>query len=287
MLGRSSIAVIALAAGLLALPAGAQVVDFGKYPDWKGQWIRPVVGPFTFGPPWDLSKPEARGQQAPLTVEYQAIFEANLADQEAGGTGNWPGVTCRGHGMPAIMVVFQPMEIVVLPDVTYILPTDVHDYVRRIFTDGREWPQTIEPAFLGLSLGKWIDEDGDGRYDILEIETRGLKGPRAIDISGIPLHQDNQTVIKERIYLDKADRNLLHDQITIIDHALTGPWAVTQSYRRNPNPRPVWFERECMEGQAHVQIGKENYMVSADGNLMPVKKNQGPPDLRYFNPARK
>jgi hypothetical protein len=28
-------AVIALSMGLLALPADAQVVDFGKYPDWK------------------------------------------------------------------------------------------------------------------------------------------------------------------------------------------------------------------------------------------------------------
>jgi hypothetical protein len=31
-----------------------------------------------------------------------------------------------------------------------------------------------------------------------------------------------------------------------------------------------------------VKIGKENYMVSADGFLMPAKKGQKPPDLRYF-----
>src|SRR5262244_3117511 len=67
--------------------------------------------------------------------------------------------------------------------------------------------------------GKWIDEDGDGRYDTLEIETRGFKGPRAIDISGIPLHEDQQTVVKERLYLDKADQNLLRNEITIIDNA--------------------------------------------------------------------
>jgi hypothetical protein len=132
MLGRTRnfSAAIALAAGwLLALPAGAQVVDFGKYPDWKGQWTRapvPGVTSFTYGPPWDPGKPEARGQQAPLTPEYRAIFEANLADQAAGGPGTWYGHTCRGHGIPAIMSVFFPMEIVILPEITYLVANDVH-----------------------------------------------------------------------------------------------------------------------------------------------------------------
>jgi hypothetical protein len=287
MLDRSFVAAVALTAALLALPTAAEVIDLGKYPELKGQWLRPTRGPFIHGPPWDTSKPEGRGQQAPLTNEYQAIYEANLADQAEGGPGNWPGSTCRGHGMPAVMAVFQPMEIVVLPGITYIMPNDVHVHVRRIFTDEREWPKTIQPSFLGLSHGRWIDEDGDGRYDTLEIETRGFKGPRAIDISGIPLHQDDQTVIKERISLDKTDHNLLRDEITIIDNALTRPWTITQTYRRLPNPRPVWVETECAEGQAFVQIGKENYMLSADGYLMPTKRNQVPPDLRYFKQMEK
>ena len=96
MLDRTFIGVVALTAGLLAVPAAAEVIDLGKYPDLKGQWLRPTRGPFVHGPPWDTSKPEGRGQQAPLTNEYQAIYEANLADQAAGGPGNWPGSTCRG-----------------------------------------------------------------------------------------------------------------------------------------------------------------------------------------------
>jgi hypothetical protein len=31
-----------------------------------------------------------------------------------------------------------------------------------------------------------------------------------------------------------------------------------------------------------VEIGKQSYMLSAEGHLMPTKKNQAPPDLRYF-----
>ena len=67
-------------------------------------------------------------------------------------------------------------------------------------------------------------------YDVLEVETRGFKGPRTFDGSGIPLHEDNETIIKERIYLDKADKDLLHIEITTIDHALTRPWAVVRPY---------------------------------------------------------
>src|SRR5262245_14936776 len=104
--------------------------------------------------------------------------------------------------------------------------------LRRIYTDGRDWPKVLEPSFIGYSIGKWIDEGATGPYNLLEVETRNLKGPRSFDPSGIPLHKDNQTVVLERIYLDKADSNILRDDITTIDHALTRPWTVTKNYRR-------------------------------------------------------
>jgi hypothetical protein len=34
----TSTCAVALATALLAMPAIAQVVDFGKYPDFRGQW---------------------------------------------------------------------------------------------------------------------------------------------------------------------------------------------------------------------------------------------------------
>ena len=36
-------------------------------------------------------------------------------------------------------------------------------------------------------------------------------------------------------------------------------------------------------GAQDVFIGKDQYMLGADGNLMPIKKDQPPPDLRHFN----
>src|SRR5262249_14787319 len=204
----------------------------------KGQWTRASTGEPTFDP----SKPPGRGQQAPLTPEYQAIFEAKLSEQQAGVPPTWPGRTCIPPGMPATMTLYQPMEIVLLPSTTLTRTAYTREPRRRIYTDGRAWPHEAEPGFDGYSIGKWIDEDGDGKFDVLEVETRNFSGPRAFDLSGIPLHEDNETVIKERIYLDKADKNLLHDEITVTDHALTRPWTVQKSYRRSAEARPEWPE---------------------------------------------
>jgi hypothetical protein len=41
-------------------------------------------------------------------------------------------------------------------------------------------------------------------------------------------------------------------------------------------------EASCSEGNANIVIGSENYFLSADGLLMPAKKDQPPPDLKYF-----
>ena len=44
----------------------------------------------------------------------------------------------------------------------------------------------------------------------------------------------------------------------------------------------LWQDYNCGEGNNHVVIGNEGYFLSGDGYLMPTKKDQAPPDLRYF-----
>jgi hypothetical protein len=251
MLYRSLLGAIALAALSVSI-ANAEILDYSKYPNLKGQWSR------------------------------------CLADQAKGGQGNFTdGARCLAYGMPLMMAAFYPQEYVITPETTYILINNA-DHGRRIYTDGRDWPKEIEPTYQGYSIGKWLDEDGDGRYDILEVETRGpFKGPRVYDATGLPLHRDNQSIFKERIYLDQADPNILHDEITVIDRALTRPWTVDKRYIRNADPQPVWLEYVCNENNAQISVGKDNYYLSADGFLMPARKDQPPPDLRYFKQTQK
>ncbi len=207
----------------LSTPAVSEILDYSKYPNLKGQWDRFVVRGLPGQPSFDQTKSWGKGQQAPLTPEYEAVLEASLADQAKGGLGNSADhVMCGGAGMPFMMVGFRPLEFVITPDTTYVLIADF-DALRRIFTDGRDWPAEIEPTLQGYSIGKWIDQDGDGKFDVLEVETRGFKGNRVFDISGLPLHRDNQSIFRERIFVDKSNPNLLHDEITVIDNASDAP----------------------------------------------------------------
>jgi hypothetical protein len=270
-----------LAAALTLAAADARSADDAKYPDWSGQWRRVPDGGV---PRYDPSKP-LRKQEAPLTAEYQALHEASIKEQEAGGHGLDEAYKCMPQGMPRQMSGVFPFEFVISPKLTYVLFEYMVLQTRRIYTDGRDFPKDEDSTFAGYSIGKWIDADGDGRYEVLEIETRNLRGPRTWDQSGMPMHADNETVIKERIYLDKGDRNILHDEMTTFDHSLTRPWSVMKNYRRVD--KVTWTENNCVEGNQHVTIGKENYLLSADGYLMPTRKGQPPPDPRYFNQAKK
>jgi hypothetical protein len=281
MLYRTTIAAAMVAAALSLTAAAAQ--EDPRYPDWSGQWRKAPDG----GPPrYDPSKPDGAGQQAPLKEEYQRIHEASMADQAKGGQGLYVmSVKCIPMGMPFQMSIVFPFELVITPKTTYVLFEIMTSQPRRIYTDGRDWPKDPDPTFTGYSIGKWKDEDGDGRFDVLEVETRHLRVPRLFDQTGIPFHEDGESVIKERIYADKANPNIIYDEITTIDNALTHPWSIKKTYRREP--KVVWPENNCTEGNNDVVIGSENYLLSADGYLMPVKKDQPPPDLRYFNQPKK
>ena len=274
-------------AALLATAMTAQAFDDAKYPDLSGQWVAVRIPGVKGQPAFDPTKPWGRGQQAPLTPEYEKVLEASIADQALGGQGNWhTGAECLPPGMPAMMTLYRPMEIVVLPETTYILVDHVMDSHRRIYTDGRDWPKNVEPSFLGYSIGKWIDEKGEGRFTVLQVETRYLKGPRPLDPAGMPTHADNESIVKERFFFDKDNPALLHDEITLEDHAFTRPWTVLKTYRRVPSRFPDWPEDACSSDNELIKIGTETYYRGGDGNLMPTRKNQSPPDLRYFAQPR-
>src|SRR5437899_10545961 len=86
MLCRTSLGAAALVAALFATTVDSKAWDDTKYPDLKGQWVRAEgargVGRF------DPTKPPGRLQEAPLTAEYHALYDANLADQARGGQGS-------------------------------------------------------------------------------------------------------------------------------------------------------------------------------------------------------
>jgi hypothetical protein len=240
---RSSVVAVA---ALLCLSVAASAQDVKRYSAWEGMWGRG-------SPPgsWDPTKPPGIGQQAPLTPEYQAVYEANLAKAKAGVAFD-PKYTCGPVGMPRVMAL-GTMDFVVKPTVVYMLLESTSP-LRRIYTDGRAWPRDIDRSYVGYSIGKWLDTASDGAPTTLEIETRAMRGLRLMDNSGIPLAGDGETVVKERLSLDKADPDIMHTEITTIDHAFTHPWTVSRFYKRVHDGRPQ--EDNCAE---------ENRMIAMRG----------------------
>ena len=129
----------AVAALILVTFAGVRAEDAKKYPDWDGLWKR--------GSPvgvWDPTKPGGRGQQPPLTAEYQKVFEDNLAKGRAGVMFDIKNI-CGPVGMPRMMIMYEPMEIIVKPKVTHMLLESMqsdpaHLYGRAGLAQGTRFP---------------------------------------------------------------------------------------------------------------------------------------------------
>ena len=81
---------------ILPLVAIAKAHDASRYPNLHGQWTV-IITPGLEGQAvkFDPTKPWGRGQQAPLTAEYQKVHEDSMADQAKGGLGNYPTATCN------------------------------------------------------------------------------------------------------------------------------------------------------------------------------------------------
>ena len=97
-------------------------------------------------------------------------------------------------------------EIIQRDDYIVVLYQYFHE-VRRIWLDGRDFPEDIENAYLsmGYSIGHW-------EGSTLVIETRGMK-PTVWDASGMPT--SISAVVIERKYLD--DEGRLHTDYTLHD----------------------------------------------------------------------
>jgi len=236
------------------------------YPDWSGQWR--FTGPNAWPGRAD----------APFTEEGKAIDAAFLAERETGGQGGDPTWRCIPPGMPRNMKTIGLWDITITPEHT-LMYFEYQSQVRRIFTDGRSFPEYLDPTYNGYSIGEWLDTDNNGAVDTLAVETRGIKNPRSYDSGGLPLGETE--VIHERIWLDEAtDR--LYDELTIEDSLLTRPWTTLLEYERNREP--FWSEYVCQEGNLLIEVGGEMYMMSHDGStLYPTRDNQPPPSFTGGN----
>ena len=202
----------ALLIATLAFASGAAAL-----PNWNGIWLRQGSINFDPGVP-----PEQVDMGAPLTPEYAARYKARLAARAAGKPTGDPTATCVPGGMPRLMNMVYPMEVLMAPGQVTVI-AEWNSQVRRIFTDGRPHPQDPDPTYNGHSIGRW---EGDA----LVVDTIGLRSDTVFTQAGLE-HSDAMR-IAERFRM-KGD--VLEDELTVIDpKMLTRPWTVVKRFKRAP-----------------------------------------------------
>ena len=129
-----------------------------------------------------------------------------VADEAYDSTYDDPHLRCVTGGMIRMEDGPFAYEIVQRDDRIVILYEYFHE-VRRIWMDGRDFPEGIEDAYLtmGYSIGHW-------EGSTLVVETRGMK-PAVWDAAGMPTSPS--AAVTERKYLDDDGR--LHTDYTLHD----------------------------------------------------------------------
>ncbi len=208
---RRAILMAAVMVGIAAL--GRPVLAAEAHPDFGGVWAffqhDGPPGPFGMAPDPKLS---ARGQA--IVDTYRAKYDVKKYDME-------PNQYCVEHGMPTAMFGLggMPFEMLQQPKRLTLFSEAANQY-RRIFVDGRKFPDVYPPTPIGYSIGHW-------EGDTLVVETRYLE---EWYLARWP-HSENAKFIERFSLMDskdvkitrpvrRADRlspKVLVDQLTLID----------------------------------------------------------------------
>ncbi len=207
-------------------------------PDFSGVWQAFASVPQS-GP----------GEAAELTEDGAALVDAFFA--QYGENYAEPGAYCVPRGMPSTMtsMVSYPIEIIHSPNrITMLAELDMQ--VRRIYLDGRGFPEGYPTSRMGYSIGYW-----DGDTLVIETELLGEYLMRSWP------RTENSTIV-ERVY--RADRNevdverngypplsesndLLIFELTLTDATLyKEPQRITMYYQRIPQDE--FLEYDCTAG---------------------------------------
>ena len=229
VLGAIAFTLLGSSEGAAANASHAAANAPARLPDWSGVWA--PSGGFIFDPS-AIGRPENKGRTGfevrnfpPYNPEYEAKYDKDVAALRRGDGIIDPSAKCLPLGMPRVMIIGYPSEIIIQPKRVVML-FEVLSQRRIIYTDGRSHtaPADLDPTFQGESIGHW-------EGDVLVVDTIGIRGDLVFDNTGAP-HSD-ALHITERIRRVSHDR--MEDQMVLEDpKAFTGPWRVTRFWTLHP-----------------------------------------------------
>jgi hypothetical protein len=236
---------LALAFGLglghAAAPGKAHAASDPSHEQITGAWLieKPVFALRT-----------ADGQEPPLKPDAAKIYQERQTARAKGDTSFDSATWCASLGMPRMLLVDYPFEIVVGPKEVAFLH-QWNWWARLVYLPGAldkdasappppgiggppggppgappgagtSGEQEVEPTPTGFSQGKW-------EGDVLVVETEHLTNRTLLDNAGMP-HSENLK-LTERIRARSPD--VLEDRITIRDdETFLRPWETVVTFKR-------------------------------------------------------
>jgi hypothetical protein len=191
----------------------------------QGTWhaARHVVTPPAPPKPVDFTGVWSRTSSglARVTLDYTPAAQAAVAGYHYLDD---PSLRCVSPGLVRVSGWPYPLEIVQNDKQVTILYESFHE-VRRIWLDGRPYPEDLPHRAVGYSLGHW-------EGSTLVVETKMLTAGY-VDLAGQPLSENSRVV--ERMSLS-TDGNTLRSELTLHDSAnYRRPITRHRSWRREPD----------------------------------------------------
>jgi hypothetical protein len=158
----------------------------------------------------------------PFRPEAKLKFEANRAAKQ-----NDLDLRCLPPGVPRIMLMARPFEIVQTPSrILFVYEGGAHVW-RQVWMDGRAHPKDPNPNWLGHSIGHW-----DGKT--LVVDSVGFNDRTWLDDAGHP-HTEQLHVIEK---YSRIDALTMRYDVEIDDPgAYTQPWTSSSSLSFRPGEK--------------------------------------------------
>ena len=207
----------------------------------------------SFAGVWQIDSPvfavhTTTGEEPPLQKAAAQVYHRHIADRKQGDTSFDSATWCASVGIPRLMFIESPFEIMVGPRHIAFLH-EWNWWARVVYLKGaltlsapHGRPAHIEhtsidvlppienvmtPGPVGLSRGQWVGDE-------LVVTTDHLIDTTLIDSAGLP-HSD-ALKLTEKFRLRGPD--VLEDRIRFEDpQTFTRPWETVVTYHRKPGER--------------------------------------------------
>ena len=186
-------------------------------PDISGTWLA-LTGNRTIAP--------VDGSPTPFLPWAQTFFDERAKAEAAGSPLFDTNASCLPSGVPRVVSVPYPLDIVQTPDLT-VLGIEVMHSFRIIHMDDKAPPADYKPSYLGYSRGHW---DGD----TLVVVTTGMNGFTQVDEEGRP----KSSAIKVTERITKVAPDILEDTFVIDDpNTYSKPYTARSRFKWSPTYR--------------------------------------------------